>query len=46
MRSNVRSVAALGITLGMTTTAEGIESTEQLTLVKAMGCNEGQGYLI
>jgi EAL domain-containing protein (putative c-di-GMP-specific phosphodiesterase class I) len=41
----VRAVAGLGLTLGMTTTAERVETDEQLTLLKAMGCNEGQGYL-
>jgi predicted signal transduction protein with EAL and GGDEF domain len=30
---------------GLTTTAEGIEDTTQLTYLKANGCSEGQGYL-
>ncbi len=42
----VRTIAALGETLGMETTAEGIETIEQLKLVQRAGCTEGQGYLI
>jgi EAL domain-containing protein (putative c-di-GMP-specific phosphodiesterase class I) len=41
----VRSVAALGTSLGMTTTAEGVETQDQLDQVRAMGCTEFQGYL-
>jgi EAL domain-containing protein (putative c-di-GMP-specific phosphodiesterase class I) len=40
----VDSIATLARTLGMTTTAEGIETEEQLRLVRAAGCTEGQGY--
>jgi EAL domain-containing protein (putative c-di-GMP-specific phosphodiesterase class I) len=29
----------------MRTTAEGIETQEQLDYVKSVGCTEGQGYL-
>jgi diguanylate cyclase (GGDEF)-like protein len=43
-RSIVSAVAALGNSLGMTTTAEGIETYEQLQLVKAQGCTDLQGY--
>jgi diguanylate cyclase (GGDEF)-like protein/PAS domain S-box-containing protein len=32
--------------LEITTVAEGIETSEQLTCVKALGCNYGQGYLL
>ncbi len=42
----VQTIAALGAALGITTTAEGIETVEQLQLVKLAGCVEGQGYLI
>jgi EAL domain-containing protein (putative c-di-GMP-specific phosphodiesterase class I) len=31
--------------LGMTTTAEGVETNEQLEVVKAEGCTEMQGFL-
>jgi len=41
----VQSIAALGTSLGMTTIAEGIETSEQLEQVKAAGFAEGQGYL-
>jgi diguanylate cyclase (GGDEF)-like protein len=43
-RSIVSAVAALGHSLGMTTTAEGIETLAQLELVKAEGCTDLQGY--
>ena len=42
----VRAIAALGKALGMTTTAEGVETEEQLARVTADGCTEVQGYLI
>jgi diguanylate cyclase (GGDEF)-like protein len=42
----VRTIAALGQALCIETTAEGIESTTQLDLVRQAGCTEGQGYLI
>ena len=41
----VRTIAALGQALCIETTAEGIESTTQLNLVRQAGCTEGQGYL-
>jgi diguanylate cyclase (GGDEF)-like protein len=41
----VRAVTGLGTDLGMTTTAEGVETREQLDLLRAEGCNEVQGYL-
>jgi EAL domain-containing protein (putative c-di-GMP-specific phosphodiesterase class I) len=31
--------------LGMTTTAEGVETNEQLEAIKSEGCTEMQGYL-
>jgi predicted signal transduction protein with EAL and GGDEF domain len=42
----VRSVAQLGVSLGMATTAEGVETREQLDHVRAEGCTEMQGYYI
>jgi predicted signal transduction protein with EAL and GGDEF domain len=42
----VRSVAQLGVSLGMATTAEGVETKEQLDHVRAEGCTEMQGYYI
>jgi EAL domain-containing protein (putative c-di-GMP-specific phosphodiesterase class I) len=41
----VRAVAGLARSLGITSTAEGVETTEQLAILRAEGCNEIQGYL-
>jgi EAL domain-containing protein (putative c-di-GMP-specific phosphodiesterase class I) len=41
----VRAVTGLGKSLGIATTAEGVETNEQLTLLRAEGCNQVQGYL-
>jgi EAL domain-containing protein (putative c-di-GMP-specific phosphodiesterase class I) len=41
----VRAIMSLGASLGMTITAEGIESEAELAFMKAVGCNQGQGYL-
>ena len=40
------SVVALGRTLGMTVVAEGIESNAQVELLRRVGCDAGQGYLL
>ena len=45
-RAIVRSVIALCQELDITTVAEGIETQEQLTSLRALGCNLGQGYLL
>jgi len=42
----IRAVAELGASLGIETTAEGIETAEQLELVRRAGCTEMQGYLV
>jgi diguanylate cyclase (GGDEF)-like protein len=42
----VTAVAALAAELGMTTTAEGIETPDQLDAVHRAGCTEAQGYLL
>jgi diguanylate cyclase (GGDEF)-like protein len=41
----VRAVAAMAKGLGMKTTAEGVETQEQLDTVKSEGCTEMQGFL-
>ncbi|NJL07331.1 MAG: bifunctional diguanylate cyclase/phosphodiesterase, partial [Methylacidiphilales bacterium] len=41
----VCAIAGLARSLGMATTAEGVESDEQLRLLKAAGCTQAQGYL-
>jgi predicted signal transduction protein with EAL and GGDEF domain len=41
----VRAVAGLGASLGIATTAEGVETVEQLERIRAEGCTEVQGYL-
>ncbi len=40
----LRAVAGLGISLGIETTAEGVESKEQVERVRQEGCTEMQGY--
>ena len=40
----LRAVAGLGLSLGMVTTAEGVETQEQVEKVRAEGCTEMQGY--
>ncbi|WP_395665235.1 putative bifunctional diguanylate cyclase/phosphodiesterase [Methylocella sp.] len=40
----VRAVAGLGVSLGVSTTAEGVETGEQLAFLRAEGCTEMQGY--
>lgn len=42
----VRAIAALGASLGMRTTAEGVETGEQADHVVSEGCTDLQGYLI
>jgi diguanylate cyclase (GGDEF)-like protein/PAS domain S-box-containing protein len=41
----VRSVVALGHGLSMRIVAEGVETEEQLALLRALGCDEYQGFL-
>jgi diguanylate cyclase (GGDEF)-like protein/PAS domain S-box-containing protein len=42
----VRAVVSLGRSLGMRTCAEGVETAEQLALLKAEGCDEVQGFYL
>jgi diguanylate cyclase (GGDEF)-like protein len=41
----IRAVTGLGRSLGIATTAEGVESTVQLELLRREGCTQAQGYL-
>jgi diguanylate cyclase (GGDEF)-like protein len=42
----VRAISGLGANLGILTTAEGVETAEQLAQVRREGCIEVQGYFI
>jgi diguanylate cyclase (GGDEF)-like protein/PAS domain S-box-containing protein len=41
----VRAISGLGRSLNITTTAEGVETIDQLDRLRAEGCNEVQGFL-
>ena len=41
----IRAVANIGTSLGMTTTAEGVETHQQLEWVRSEGCTDVQGFL-
>ena len=41
-----RAVLKLGGTLGLETTAEGIETTEQMGVLRNLGCVNGQGFYL
>ena len=41
----VRAVVALADSLGMSTTAEGVETEEELATIRRLGCRKIQGYL-
>ncbi|MDQ0469254.1 putative bifunctional diguanylate cyclase/phosphodiesterase [Labrys wisconsinensis] len=42
----VKAVAMLGASLGMATTAEGVETEAQMHKVREQGCTEAQGYYV
>ena len=44
--SIIRAIVGLGVGLGMSVTAEGVETREQLDFIRAEGCDEVQGYLV
>jgi diguanylate cyclase (GGDEF)-like protein/PAS domain S-box-containing protein len=41
----VRAIVSLGAGLGVTITAEGVETEDELSCLRAEGCHEGQGFL-
>jgi EAL domain-containing protein (putative c-di-GMP-specific phosphodiesterase class I) len=45
-RSFVRMIVELARTLGLEVVAEGVESEEQLTALRDMGCEHGQGFYL
>lgn len=46
LRSILQSAIDMGTRLGITTVAEGVETQQELQLLKSMGCHHVQGYLI
>ncbi len=42
----VRAVAALAASLGMSTVAEGVENDRQLGVLRELGCDAAQGFLL
>lgn len=40
----IQAIISMGATLGKVITAEGVETEEQLTLLRAAGCHEAQGF--
>ncbi|RUO26853.1 hypothetical protein CWE09_09235 [Aliidiomarina minuta] len=40
----IRTILSLGKTLSLTTIAEGVETEQQFTILKALGCDRFQGY--
>jgi diguanylate cyclase (GGDEF)-like protein len=42
----VRATASMAKSMNITTTAEGVETQEQLDKIRALGCTEMQGYLV
>jgi EAL domain-containing protein (putative c-di-GMP-specific phosphodiesterase class I) len=41
----VRAISGLGRSLNISTTAEGVETMDQLDTLRAEGCTEVQGFL-
>ena len=40
----IRAITSLADALGMETTAEGVENSDQLDILRAEGCGQIQGY--
>lgn len=45
-RRIIQAILAMAHSLGMDVTAEGVETEEQLTILRAQGCGEIQGFLL
>lgn len=45
-RAIVSSISSLALNLGITTTAEGVETLEQLEIIRSTGLTEVQGYFL
>ncbi|WP_184260654.1 putative bifunctional diguanylate cyclase/phosphodiesterase [Rhodopseudomonas rhenobacensis] len=45
LQAIVRSIISLGMGLGVTITAEGVETETELSWLRAEGCHEAQGFL-
>ena len=45
-RAIVSAITRLASAMGIKTTAEGVEEPRQLEMLRRLGCNEAQGYLI
>ena len=45
-RSLVRTIIAMGSSMGLDVVAEGVETVEQLKMLRKLGCDKAQGYLI
>jgi len=44
-RSIVTAILAMAKSMGMVSTAEGVETTEEMAILRELGCEEAQGYL-
>ena len=42
----VQAILAMAHSLDMKVTAEGVETVQQLTMLRALGCDEFQGFLL
>ncbi len=45
-RSLVRTIIAMGSSMGLDIVAEGVETVEQLKMLRKLGCSKAQGFLI
>ena len=45
-RAIVAAILAMSLSLGLDVTAEGVETAEQLAILRSMGCGTIQGYLL